>query len=131
MFYVVMLTVNGTFGRIPQKHSITEYEELRGYIELLPCPYEWFELVRVEIGEYKYIIVLDESGLLKDFQINQNASRLYGGSNDFIVGDVLVFSDHGDEEMYAMTEEECDVLERAVSSSYTIGHNENETAVVI
>ena len=132
MGYVAMLTARGTFSRIPQDHDITNYEELTGYMAMLPNPFMWFEPVRVKVGKYRFIMAVDEEGLLKDdFEINKGASRLYGGMFDVIAGDVLFFSDHSDSNMYALTDEECDVLERAVSSTYTTGHNENETVVVI
>jgi len=110
---VAMLTTKGDLIPIAQDHDVTEYEELRTYMNLMPHPYDWFEPVCIHIGEHNYIMVVDEEGKLKDSPVNIKATHLYGDF-DVIVGDALIFADHRDTEMRAMDKDEWDALEKAV-----------------
>ena len=94
-----------------QESAVVDYETLRSLIEALPDPIGWFEIVRVRAGGHKYMMIVDEEGLLTGKEYNPAASALYGQTpSDFIVGDALVLSDHGDEDMYFLTDEEVKAL---------------------
>ena len=106
---VAMLTTAGDLIPIAQEHDITDFDELQKYLSCLPRPFDFFELVRVKTGGHDYIMVVDEEGKLNGSDINAKATRLTAPW-DVIVGDVLIFSDHHDPEMYSMTHDEWMVL---------------------
>lgn len=110
--YYVEIHADGTKNVISSDKDIVEYQDIQDAMASLPNPYEWFELVTFNVGQCRYIMVLDESGKINGSPINFIASTLYNGfPMDAICGDVIIYADHGDEDMYYMTEEEKDVLE--------------------
>jgi len=55
--------------------------------EMQDCVGGFIEIVYTQDGR---LIVLDEEGKLKGKEVNLKATKLYGNTNDCIVGDVLV-----------------------------------------
>lgn len=66
-----------------KKFTLKELQDfVGGYIEIVA--------VKDSALTQGNIMIVNEEGKLKDLDLNQIATAIYGNSNDFIVGDVLI-----------------------------------------
>ena len=100
--------------------EVADYETLKGLIGSLPRPYDWFDLVTVNLEGKRFLFIVDDEGILKGEMPNAVASAFYGAIFDILFGDVIVLSDHGDEEMYFLTDEEADLLVNTITRALSV-----------
>ena len=73
----------------------------------------FFEIVRCGTLPHKYLMLVDDCGLLKDLKINPVASILY--AHGAIAGNALIMRedvDDGEPDIFGMTEDDCMELYR-------------------
>ena len=92
MKYAVKLMTDGS----SQILSIPDHCDFTWYAQEIGC--EWIEIVRPRNS--KYVLIVDEEGLLKDNKMNPHASAIYGflKHGQPIAGDALILKEEmGDE----------------------------------
>lgn len=110
--------LNGLFITMDNRvKEVSIKDDLDAFYEKINC--DSIQIVNVnsrKLPDVDALIILDEEGKIHNKDINQLATKLYGNPYDFIVGDVLVFGEAG-EDLRSLTTDEMIKITSSVNAT--------------